>query len=745
MVAVFRDGTWTFHAPLAGWQAWVEDAAEPCLFDGTAWIPLLSGGGLGALGINATADAVNRLAVGAPAVLFNAESDDIRVKLNKAAAGDTASFLFQTGWSGRAEFGLAGNDDFSVKVSPDGATWRTALVIDKDTGAATVNCATEAGGLVWNSSALTLHDTRDVAQGVGGGILFTGKFNAAGTPSTYGWIRGFKEDATDGSVTGGLVLGTRAGDMVFKTLLSGTAPVLDDLAAGTSMVIKDTGNVGIGALSPEGRIEVVQGGSDTAGANHLLRLAHSEGGAGQFGWRFDGAGGALVLDRYYGSAWSEVLRVDRTSGNLGIGTSSPGSKLHVAGDARFVGSAGTVSVDTTGARIKFNRPSINYIQLDDPLADLVVEAEDSTALMRITQAGNVGIGTLSPAGLLHVSGATPVMILEETDQVVDGKAWRFYGIAGSFYLQTLNDARNAAESAMAFGRSGTTVTSAYIHGIYGSTTASAANVHVVAGGRLYRSTSSIRYKTDVEDLGPQYRDRILEMRPVWYRSTCEADDPAHSFYGLIAEEVADIDPRLVHWRHDEQGFEERTVTATEIDPETGEAVTVERTERVEVRVPLDEPVAEGVMYDRLVPHLIATVQRLARAVHGDVSRDALYEADLAAASTALDRARVEAREAARRQIEAVSAAAMAGYTRAEIECWPQKEQAVRALLAGTATPAEAGMIRTAADLRGITSEDLARRVVTRAAAFRTSPHGSRRSGRPPPPPSKQPATPARSP
>ncbi|MCB1328258.1 MAG: hypothetical protein KDK28_01805, partial [Maritimibacter sp.] len=35
--------------------------------------------------------------------------------------------LFQTGFSGRAEFGLTGDDDFSVKLSADGSTWVEAL------------------------------------------------------------------------------------------------------------------------------------------------------------------------------------------------------------------------------------------------------------------------------------------------------------------------------------------------------------------------------------------------------------------------------------------------------------------------------------------------------------------------------------------------------------------------------------------------------------------------------------------
>lgn len=112
-------------------------------------------------------------------------------------------------------------------------------------------------------------------------------------------------------------------------------------------------------------------------------------------------------------------------------------------------------------------------------------------------------------------------------------------------------------------------------GTYSGTTGAGANVFVNTNGRLLRSTSSLRYKTDVEDLEPSYRDTVLDMRPVWYRSTCDEDDPAWSYYGLIAEEVAALDPRLVHWGPDDEG----------------------------------ELQAEGVMYERIVPHLIALAQQ----------------------------------------------------------------------------------------------------------------------------------------
>lgn len=137
-LALFQGGGWVFLSPRKGWRMWVEAEAKYLLFDGVNWrdpvtVPDMSGAPR--FGINATADDVNRLAVSSPASLLNHAGSDHRLKLNKNAPGDTASLIYQTGWSGRAELGLTGNDDFALKVSADGAAWRPALVIDRASGA----------------------------------------------------------------------------------------------------------------------------------------------------------------------------------------------------------------------------------------------------------------------------------------------------------------------------------------------------------------------------------------------------------------------------------------------------------------------------------------------------------------------------------------------------------------------------------------------------------------------------------
>jgi len=140
-IATWVDGGWTFTVPAAGLRVWLADEARLMVWTGSAWVDPVSGaiGAISALqnltrlGIGTTADATNPLAAKLNTMLFAAlatgegGTGDLRQTASKEAAGNTLSLLFQTAYSGRAELGLVGSDDFSLKVSADGASWTEAL------------------------------------------------------------------------------------------------------------------------------------------------------------------------------------------------------------------------------------------------------------------------------------------------------------------------------------------------------------------------------------------------------------------------------------------------------------------------------------------------------------------------------------------------------------------------------------------------------------------------------------------
>jgi hypothetical protein len=176
-VVRFQDGVWIGAVPRAGWLAWIADEGLLYVHSGSAWIALGSTiaalQNLARLGLGTTADAGNPFAAKLNKALWTAlttgegGSGDLRYTLNKQAAGNVLSLLFQSGFSGRAELGLTGDDDLSLKVSADGGTFTEALRIDRVTGNvdATAAEASIAAAATVNLGALAA--TRVAVTGTG--------------------------------------------------------------------------------------------------------------------------------------------------------------------------------------------------------------------------------------------------------------------------------------------------------------------------------------------------------------------------------------------------------------------------------------------------------------------------------------------------------------------------------------------------------------------------------------------------
>ena len=134
-IVTWVDNTWAFTVPQEGWLCSNEADKKLIVLSNNNWkdaesLPTQIDN-ISAIGINTTIDQNNRLSISADSTLLSHEGAGHRLALNKYSISDTASLIFQTNYSGKAEFGLIGSDDFSIKVSPDGSNFIEAISIDK--------------------------------------------------------------------------------------------------------------------------------------------------------------------------------------------------------------------------------------------------------------------------------------------------------------------------------------------------------------------------------------------------------------------------------------------------------------------------------------------------------------------------------------------------------------------------------------------------------------------------------------
>ena len=184
------------------------------------------------------------------------------------------------------------------------------------------------------------------------------------------------------------------------------------------LTVSSSGYVGIGTASPGAKLHI----SGTGGVNAIitgttqsyLRFSN-ETGSNSTGFAI---GRSISVDNahnffVYDSTNSTTRFFIDATGKVGIGTTSPASRLHVYGTDDFTQ---RVTVDGTGNissyKLRYNGSEVFFIQnyqnseinIGTPATAFLSFYTSSAERARITATGYVGIGTPSPTEKLHVSG-----------------------------------------------------------------------------------------------------------------------------------------------------------------------------------------------------------------------------------------------------------------------------------------------------------------------------------------------------
>ena len=207
---------------------------------------------------------------------------------------------------------------------------------------------------------------------------------------------------------------------------------------------------------------------------------------------------------------TNYLTIKGSTGNVGIGMTSPEDKLHTdnirIGD--WIGS---------GNGFRFSMDTNAYLRIQYMTGQTVYK--DIMALRYDT--GNVGIGTTIPYAKLHVNGGSGAIAI----------GWRKYfkwndpGYGGGSL---------AGQSGYGWGT----------HGIYASEAIVCGHYFVSAQGAI--SSSDERIKKDIVDVEDgKALDIIRELKPKKYRYKDEINRGVEPVWGFIAQEVNDILPEAV--------------------------------------------------------------------------------------------------------------------------------------------------------------------------------------------------------
>ena len=170
----------------------------------------------------------------------------------------------------------------------------------------------------------------------------------------------------------------------WNTASSASADATATLSA--RMVIDKNGNVGIGTANPGAKLEIQ---NEVSGLTTGLRADP---------YHIPGVIAGTILQALdYGTNTSRVISLNPNGGNVGIGTTNPTQKLHIAGNSLTTGTAFLLDTEHSIRAVGGQGVYIDTYGVTDPFF-----------LQQVT--GNVGIGTTNPRSLLQVGDYTTTQI-----------------------------------------------------------------------------------------------------------------------------------------------------------------------------------------------------------------------------------------------------------------------------------------------------------------------------------------------
>ena len=400
-------------------------------------------------------------------------------------------------------------------------------------------------GTAGNAITYTQPFTIDTSGKVGIGTTSpTARFNVKASGSTVDQIAVTHSGNTvEIAQLGQSANGNSAGALLLKTN-GGTDKIYLD-AAGTSYF--NGGNVGINATDPVKTLDV----------RGSLAISNSTGSYWYMD-RNDTTGNFDLNENVNGTLFTVT-----PNGNVGIGTTAIPSDLYTASGGGWkvlqIGQSSQIAAYGTDDEIAICQNT--YLNSSGVFQAITSNVAGSSIIL---VDGKIYFKNASTSGTAQTTSTS--MFIDTTGNVTVNEGNLFLGVTSSkqgtaYFWSNANDSRmSIANTGSAFELRATYLSTAGYKPIdfytsdslsmritsggqiefaatYNNTTASAANMHISsAGGQIFRSTSSLKYKTDVRDYDKGLNE-VMQLQPKYYKGK---DDGDTQFAGLIVEDVNDL-------------------------------------------------------------------------------------------------------------------------------------------------------------------------------------------------------------
>ena len=354
-------------------------------------------------------------------------------------------------------------------------------------------------------------------------------------------------DATSGA----FIDATNAAESAYIPLSLASSSIRLTTNGGLAALIDASGNVGIGTSSPAFKLDV---GSFSTASTQTIQVAAAAANdsqiklmeaANQYGFTIRNANGSgLNFLRHSADATgTTAMFIGRDTGNVGIGTASPGSKLDVNGTIWARASAGAIGLDVIG-RSADNGGQIRFLNntASTVLGTLATYGND-VALLNNTAAYSLLLGTNGTERMRIDSSGR--LLVGTTTLVVDST-----NASGLTYTpgDYLGIATQASGNACAiFNKSNSAA------GLVVSIRYNAAEVGSITNNTtttFYNITSDARLKKNIAnaDSASSLIDALQVRKFDW-----KAND-SHQRYGFVAQELVEVAPEAVYQPEDSEAM-----------------------------------------------------------------------------------------------------------------------------------------------------------------------------------------------